>query len=220
MVIIKTHLPFLFNCRRMVPKWVWEVPRWQAQTPASTYCRFPPSRWLSSCSSTTEKSALSRWGGHSEAPLSGSHLCRSTGQSFKQSLFTTFSLVLSSSVGDPAGDWYPRVGVIAGVAVPGLWETHTEGSHQGAKVQGDWKRTRVYSQWSVYFQTAQSQNTDRYTDVYYRELKSPLLSTTVCGTMCFWFEGFISGHFFLSFLLCRKIWSSCHFNKYEHVIII
>lgn len=58
---------FLVVCRRMVQRWVWEVPRLQAQTPESTYCRCQPFRWPSSCSSITEKSALSRWG-CSDAP--------------------------------------------------------------------------------------------------------------------------------------------------------
>lgn len=64
------YCPFYFICRRMVQKWEWEVLRWPAQTPGSTYCRSPPSRWQSSCSSITEKSALLRWG-HSKAPIPG-----------------------------------------------------------------------------------------------------------------------------------------------------
>lgn len=40
-------------------------------------------------------------------------------------------------VGDPAGDGHPREGVSASAAVSGLWEAHSESSHQGAKVQGN-----------------------------------------------------------------------------------
>ena len=80
----------------------------------------------------------------------------------------------------------PERELLRAIQSSGLWETHTEGSHQGAKVQGDWERPRVYSQWSVYFQTAQSQNTDRYTDINYRELKSP---ATVHN--CLWHNVFL-----------------------------
>lgn len=40
-------------------------------------------------------------------------------------------------VGDPAGDRHPREGVSASTAISGLWEAHTESSHQGAQVQRD-----------------------------------------------------------------------------------
>lgn len=109
-------------------------------------------------------------------------------------LVTTISPLLCPSIGDPAGDGYSWERVSASVAVFGLWEAHSKSSHQGAKVQGDWERPCVYSQWSVYFQTAQSQNTDRWAkfvcDTYrhYRESSGQLLFTT--ELLYFWFKGF------------------------------
>lgn len=76
-------------------------------------------------------------------------------------------LIYPYILGNPAGDGYSRTGVGASVAVTGLWEAHTESSHKGAKVQGNWEWPCVYSQWSVYFQTAQSQNTDRWVKFVY-----------------------------------------------------
>lgn len=174
-LIYYIHLPFSSICRRMVQKLAWEVRRWQALTPVSTYCRSPPFRWPSSCSSITEKSALSRWG-QTEAPLSrylNPFLYRLfllhwtvCVYPWGSSIHTTLSL-LSLSIGDPAGDRYSWKGVSASAAVFGLREANTESPHQGAKVQGDWERPCVYRQWSVYFQTAQSQNTDRWAQFVY-----------------------------------------------------
>lgn len=65
-------------------------------------------------------------------------------------------------VGDSAGDWHPGEGACASAAVSSLWEAHSESSHQGAQVQGDWERPCVYSQWPVYLQTAPCQNPDRW----------------------------------------------------------
>lgn len=50
------------------------------------------------------------------------------------------------SPGDPAGDGHPGEGAGASAAVSGLWEAHPESPHQGAQVQGDRERPRVYSQ--------------------------------------------------------------------------
>lgn len=97
--------------------------------------------------------------------------------------YNLFARFCPPSTGDPAGDRYSWEGVGASVAVVGLWEANTESADQGAKVQGDWERPRVYSQWSVHFQTAQSQNTDRWANFvcdatyrHYRELKFNLTS--------------------------------------------
>ena len=65
------------------------------------------------------------------------------------------------STGDPAGDGHPREGAGAGAAVAGLREAHPEGAHQGAQVQGDRERPRVYSQRPVHLQTSPSQDPDR-----------------------------------------------------------
>lgn len=64
--------------------------------------------------------------------------------------------------GDPAGDRHPRARTGPGPAVSSLWETHPESSHERAQEQRDRERPCVYSQWPVYLQTAQSQNTNRY----------------------------------------------------------
>lgn len=69
-------------------------------------------------------------------------------------------------VGDPAGDGHPREGAGTSAAVSGLWEAHSESSHQGAQVQGDWERPCVYSQWPVYLQTAPCQDPNRYTSLF------------------------------------------------------
>lgn len=48
---------FCWICRKMVQLLAWAMLRWLE----STYCRCPPCRWPSSCSSITEKSTPLRW---------------------------------------------------------------------------------------------------------------------------------------------------------------
>lgn len=137
-------------------------------------------------------------------------------------LYTTLWPFLSPSAGNPAGDGYSRARVSESAAVFGLWEAHTESSHQRAKVQGDWKWPCVYSQWSVYFQTAQSQNTDRWAKFVYITVENgsltygPVFVNMKLNTV----DLFLYDKLFITTVLLLKFGHPVTFNKHEHTIIL